>query len=235
MTAFNSYFIYTDQYLTVFSQTLQCVASTGIIVVAISLLLLPDLLAAVATVISIISTLIGTIGIMSVWGIALDGITLINLVMCIGFSVDFSAHFAYHYIDIKKSSKDSDVVDRSLVSVFKPISQAAASTILGLLGLVLAPSPGFIIFFKIIFIVIVLGVIHALILLPFLLQFLVDSRSRLKRSDSPDPAVLLSVKKISEELEGLSETENTWPEDFAASGGKPVNVTRRTDEKPFEF
>ena len=200
VTAFNSYFIYTDQYLTVFSQTLQCVASTGIIVVAISLLLLPDLLAAVATVISIISTLIGTIGIMSVWGIALDGITLINLVMCIGFSVDFSAHFAYHYIDIKKSSKDSDVVDRSLVSVFKPISQAAASTILGLLGLVLAPSPGFIIFFKIIFIVIVLGVIHALILLPFLLQFLVDSRSRLKRSDSPDPAVLLSVKKISEEV-----------------------------------
>jgi len=200
VTAFNSYFIYTDQYISIFGQTLQCIFSTAFIVVTISLLLLPDLLAAVATVASIISTLIGTVGIISLCGIALDGITLINLVMCIGFSVDFSAHFTYHYIDIKKKTQDSDVVDQSLVSVFKPITQASTSTILGLLGLILAPSPGFIIFFKIIFIVICLGVLHALVLLPFLLQFLVDVKLRLKRSSAPEPAVLLSVRQITEEV-----------------------------------
>ena len=69
---------------------------------------------------------------MSLWGIVLDGITLINLVMCIGFSVDFCAHIAYHYIDAKKKTEDSDVVDQSLVSVVKPIFQAATSTILGI-------------------------------------------------------------------------------------------------------
>jgi len=45
------------------------------------------------------------------------------------------------------------------------------------------------------------------------------------------------VKKISEELEGLSEVENTWPEDFAASGGGKPNVpppaVRMT--RPFEL
>lgn len=124
VTVYNSYFPYTDQYLTIFSQTLQCILTTGIIVIAVSLVLLPDFLTALATVASIVSTLLGTFGFMSVWGIVLDGITLINLVMCIGFSVDFSAHFSYHYIDLKLKESSPDVVDQTLVFITKPILQS---------------------------------------------------------------------------------------------------------------
>ena len=35
---------------------------------------------------------------MTWWGVRLDGVALINLIMCIGFSVDFSAHICYHYL-----------------------------------------------------------------------------------------------------------------------------------------
>jgi hypothetical protein len=35
---------------------------------------------------------------MTWWGVRLDGVALINLIMCIGFSVDFSAHISYHYL-----------------------------------------------------------------------------------------------------------------------------------------
>ena len=62
---------------------------------------------------------------MTIWNIVLDGITLINLIMCIGFSVDFSAHFCYHYIDLKHKAgeKQEDTVERTLYSVSKPVIQ----------------------------------------------------------------------------------------------------------------
>ncbi len=41
---------------------------------------------------------IGVVGYMTWWGVRLDGVALINLIMCIGFSVDFSAHICYHYL-----------------------------------------------------------------------------------------------------------------------------------------
>ena len=54
---------------------------------------------------------------MTIWNIVLDGITLINLIMCIGFSVDFSAHFCYHYIDLKHRAGEKDKVSSSPKSI----------------------------------------------------------------------------------------------------------------------
>ena len=52
---------------------------------------------------SIVSIEMGVVGFMTLWGINLDGVALINLIMCIGFSVDFSAHICYHYITCSDS------------------------------------------------------------------------------------------------------------------------------------
>ena len=68
---------------------------------------------------------------MTIWNIVLDGITLINLIMCIGFSVDFSAHFCYHYIDLKHKAgeKQEDTVERTLYSVSKPVIQVQTAAL----------------------------------------------------------------------------------------------------------
>ena len=172
---FNSYFPYTDQYLTIFGQSVQSILSTGLIVIAVSVVLLPDTVSALSAILSIVSTLTGCLGFMSIWGIVLDGITLINLIMCIGFSVDFSAHFCYHYIDKKsKCESEDEIVERTLLSVWKPVLQGAFSTLLGVVGMLYAPSLSYVIFFKMMFIVISLGVIHSLILVPLLFRFILD-------------------------------------------------------------
>ena len=178
---FNSYFLFTDQYLTIFSQSLQCIMFTGVIVITVSIILLPDTVSAFSAVISIISTLTGCLGFMTIWNIVLDGITLINLIMCIGFSVDFSAHFCYHYIDLKHRSEGSkdDIVERTLYSVSKPVIQGGISTLLGVIGMLYAPSEAFVIFFKMIFVVIALGFFHSLVLVPTFLTFILDMRSNI--------------------------------------------------------
>ena len=176
VSVFNSYFPYTDQYLTIFDQSIQTILLTGVIVVAVSLILLPDTISAVSAMFSIISTLVGCLGLMSMWGIVLDGITLINLIMCIGFSVDFSAHFCYNYIEHRHTAgvEQEEVVERTMLCVYKPVLQGALSTLLGVIGMLYAPSPSFVIFFKVMFIVICLGLLHSLILVPLFFRFILD-------------------------------------------------------------
>ena len=48
--------------------------------------------------------------------------------------------------------------------------QGAISTILGVIGLMIAPSYIFVTFFKMVFLVIILGALHGLFLLPVLLS-----------------------------------------------------------------
>jgi hypothetical protein len=77
---------------------------------------------------------------MSLWGIVLDGITLINLIMCIGFSVDFTAHFCYYYIECKThhaheqkggggEEQQINIVEETLMAVKKPIIQVSIGII----------------------------------------------------------------------------------------------------------
>merc|ERR1719308_642789 len=93
---------------------------------------------------------------------------MINLIMCIGFSVDFAAHISYHYLD--SDGVPDDRVRNSLYGLGLPIVQGAVSTILGVIGLMIAPSYIFLTFFKMVVLVICLGALHGLFLLPVLLS-----------------------------------------------------------------
>ena len=65
-------------------------------------------------------------------------------------------------------------MERTLYSVSKPVVQGAISTLLGVVGMLYAPSEAFVIFFKMIFVVITLGVFHSLVLIPTFLTFVLD-------------------------------------------------------------
>ena len=62
---------------------------------------------------------------MTWWNVNLDGVALINLIMCIGFSVDFAAHISYSYMDSDGSPNDR--VRNSLYSLGLPICQVFPS------------------------------------------------------------------------------------------------------------
>jgi len=120
---------------------------------------------------------------MTWWGVRLDGVALINLIMCIGFSVDFSAHICYHYIT-EDDKCPNDRIRGSLYALGVPILQGAGSTITGVLGLAFAPSYLFVTFFKMIFLVIMLGALHGLVLLPVLLSLFGTGTCSSKQSKS---------------------------------------------------
>ena len=169
VTVFQPFFIYIDQYLAILPQTIQTIVVTALVMIVIALFLIPSVVCSLWVSFSIVSIEVGVVGFMTLWGISLDGVALINLIMCIGFSVDFSAHICYHYIACEESEVGNRV-RASLYALGLPIVQGAVSTILGVFGLAFAPSYLFVTFFKMIFLVILLGAIHGVILLPVLLS-----------------------------------------------------------------
>jgi len=192
VTVFHPYFIYFDQFLVVMPTTVQCVSIAAAVMMVVSLVFIPHAICSFWVVFSIISIELGVIGFMTLWGVNLDSISMINLIMCIGFSVDFSAHISYHYMDSEGGPDER--VRNSLYGLGLPIFQGAMSTILGVIGLAIAPSYIFVTFFKMVFLVILLGALHGIFLLPVLLSIFgpgsCSSQEKPKELKSPSTSYL---------------------------------------------
>ncbi|KAM8967155.1 patched domain-containing protein 3 [Pelodytes ibericus] len=161
-------FIYFDQYAVIIQNTIQNVLVAAAAMFVISILLIPNPLCSLWVTFAIASIIVGVTGFMAFWKVNLDSISMINLVICIGFSVDFSAHISYAYISNKKPRANDRIID-ALHSLGYPILQGAISTILGVIVLSTSESYIFRTFFKIIFLVIAFGMMHGLVFLPMFL------------------------------------------------------------------
>ncbi|KAG7207898.1 hypothetical protein KM043_009492 [Ampulex compressa] len=169
VSVFHPYFVFFDQFELVRPTSIQCMVFGALVMMLISFIFIPNVFCCLWVAFCIVSIELGVAGYMSLWDVNLDSISMINLIMCIGFSVDFTAHICYAYMS-SKQKRPEDRVKESLYSLGLPIVQGAASTILGLMALLLAGTYIFMVFFKMVFLVIFIGAMHGMFLLPVLLS-----------------------------------------------------------------
>ncbi|XP_060639435.2 patched domain-containing protein 3-like [Anolis sagrei] len=170
MIVYHPAFILYDQFLVIIENTIQNVLiATGAMLV-VSLLLIPNPFCCLWVTFAIVSVIVGVSGYMFYWNINLDSISMINLVISIGFSVDYSAHISYAFVSSEKLQVNEKAVD-ALYRLGYPIIQAALSTLVGVFVLALANTIVFRICFKIIFLVIMFGLAHGLLFIPVFLTF----------------------------------------------------------------
>ncbi|KAK7152398.1 hypothetical protein R3I93_010571 [Phoxinus phoxinus] len=181
-------FIYIDQYAVIVTNTIQNLVVATCAMLVISLLLIPNPLCSLWVTFAIASVIVGVAGFMAFWDVSLDSVSMINLVICIGFSVDFSAHISYAFVSSEKSSANEKAVD-AVTKLGYPIVQGAVSTIAGVVVLAAAESYIFRTFFKIMFLVILFGAVHGVVFIPVFLTFLSTcSNSHEKTQQSlPEP------------------------------------------------
>ncbi|XP_009985415.1 PREDICTED: patched domain-containing protein 3, partial [Tauraco erythrolophus] len=163
-------FIYYDQYLVIVQNTIQNVVVAAGAMLVVSLLLIPNPLCCLWVTFAIASVIVGVAGFMAFWNVNLDSISMINLVICIGFSVDFSAHISYAFVTSGEASANKRAVE-ALSLLGYPVLQGAVSTILGVVVLAAAKAYIFRTFFKIMFLVILFGALHGLVFIPVFLTF----------------------------------------------------------------
>ncbi|XP_056378932.1 patched domain-containing protein 3-like [Hyla sarda] len=162
-------FIYLDQYVVIIQNTIQNIVVATVVMLVISILFIPDPLCSLWVTFAIASIIASVNGFMYFWKVNLDSISMINLVICIGFSVDFSAHIVYASVCKRKPNANQRVIDALHVLGY-PVVQGALSTILGIATLSAAESYIFRSFFKIMFLVITFGALHGLLLMPVFLM-----------------------------------------------------------------
>ncbi|KAK7120021.1 hypothetical protein R3I94_020140 [Phoxinus phoxinus] len=179
-------FIYFDQYAVIVTNTIQNLVVATCAMLVISLLLIPNPLCSLWVTFAIASVIVGVAGFMAFWDVSLDSVSMINLVICIGFSVDFSAHISYAFVSSEKSSVNEKAVD-AVTKLGYPIIQGAVSTIAGVVVLAAAESYIFRTFFKIMFLVILFGAVHGIVFIPVFLTFLGTSSNSHEKENLPEP------------------------------------------------
>lgn len=170
LVVYHPAFIYYDQYTVIASNTIQTVSIATAVMLVISLILIPSPVCALWVTFAIGSIIVGVAGFMGLLGISLDSISMINLVISIGFSVDFSAHISYAFVSSAKPNVNDKAVE-ALSHLGYPILQGACSTILGVVVLSASVSYIFRTFFAITFLVIVFGLLHGIAFIPVFLTF----------------------------------------------------------------
>uniref|UniRef100_A0A914Y969 Uncharacterized protein n=1 Tax=Panagrolaimus superbus TaxID=310955 RepID=A0A914Y969_9BILA len=83
VTTFMPLWLFTDQYDIVVPNTIQNVGIAMLVMIIIALLLIPQPMCAIWVTASIASIDIGVVGYMTVWGVNLDAISMITIIMSI--------------------------------------------------------------------------------------------------------------------------------------------------------
>ena len=185
VTTFMPLWLFTDQYDLVVPNTVQNVGIALLVMVIIALLLIPQPMCAIWVTLAIASIDVGVVGYMTLWGVNLDAISMITIIMSIGFSVDYSAHITYGYV-ISKHKLPRDRISEALGALGWPLTQGAISTILAVIVLADVPAYMIVTFFKTVFLSITIGLLHGLVFLPVTLSLCVRGFCAVSMNSSDD-------------------------------------------------
>ncbi|GMR51687.1 hypothetical protein PMAYCL1PPCAC_21882, partial [Pristionchus mayeri] len=174
VTTFMPLWLFTDQYELVVPNTVQDVVVAVACMLLIAFLLIPEPSCAFWVAFTIGSIDLGVLGFMTLWGVNLDAISMITIIMSVGFSVDYSAHIAYGYV-VSTSDDPKTRIQEALGDLGWPVIQGGLSTILAVSVLADVPAYMIVTFFKTVFLAISIGLFHGLLFLPLMLSLFVGS------------------------------------------------------------
>ena len=165
--AYSTQYVFVEQYVVIIPTTIQTLSIAVACMLVVSLVMMPNVVVGILVTISVASILVGVVGFMTWWEVSLESVSMFNLVLCIGFSVDFSAHVAYAFVMSDGDKLNAgQKLSRALYLLGYPILQSGLSTIIGIFLLFFSASYIFRTFAKVMTLVMILGMLHGLVFLP---------------------------------------------------------------------
>uniref|UniRef100_A0A914VWV2 SSD domain-containing protein n=1 Tax=Plectus sambesii TaxID=2011161 RepID=A0A914VWV2_9BILA len=198
--------------------TIMAVIVTLISMAIVCLLFIPSLGCVLIATVTIGSIILAVVGSLSWWDCDMDVIAMVDILMAIGFTIDFTAHIIFHYCKsganikshsssttLKQPSSDVPKEERlyvTLSAISYPMFQAGFSTWLIVAPFFLYDVYMYRTFVKTITLTVGFGMIHGLILLPIALACLPNrfTSARVNSNSAPN----LKPEVTFEELQSLA-------------------------------
>ncbi|KAG7160185.1 NPC intracellular cholesterol transporter 1-like 1 [Homarus americanus] len=140
------------------------------VVFLVTLLLIASFVTSFMVVVCVVFTLVDVGALMHWWGLTIDTVSCIDLVLAIGLSVDYAAHVGHTFMT--KTGTRDERARQTVTTIGPAVLNGGFSTFLSFIFLSVSGSHVFQTFFKVFFAVCVYGLYHGLVFFPVLLSLL---------------------------------------------------------------